>query len=154
MTYAAIATVCFSFAVYLLFAGTISANELVVAAVLASLTALWAHLIRTLARRRFAITAELLVHTFRGVADLLVGTCRAVPPVLMAVTSGASASRFQFSQFQYGRPDDPGDAARRAGSVLLASLAPDRFVIDLGTSRVLLHQFGRRDQEGDPRWLQ
>ncbi len=148
------ATLCACFAAYLLFAGTVSANEFVVAVVLASLAAVWAHLIRGLAPRQFAITAELLVHTLRGAADLVVGTCRAVPPVLLAATSDGSIGGFHLSPFQYGRPYDPVDAARRAGAVLIASLAPDRFVVEVGTGRVLLHQFTRGDDGRDPRWLQ
>lgn len=147
---------CVTFVMYLLFAGTISTNELVTAVILASLATGWAVLIRASSPRRFAYSREFLPPIARACASLLPATARIGALLFRIAAVGGTPGRSHLTDFHYGRRNDPMQRARRAVAVLLASLAPDRFVIDIDRSRrqVFIHNLSRRDHAPDSRWLE
>lgn len=148
---------CLGFGFYLLFAGTVSADELATAAVLASFATAWAALIRNAAAPvRFAVFRQLFAAGLRAVFGLVPATVRTWGTLLRAAVSGRSPSRATVADFRYGVEDDPRERSRRALAVLGASLAPDRFVVrvDPERSRVLLHDFGHPNRVPDAGWLQ
>jgi hypothetical protein len=68
---------------------------------------------------------------------------------------GGSPGRGPELPFLRGAEDDPEDRTRRASAVLIASLAPDNFVVRAPPhkDRVLMHTILSTDATRDPRWL-
>lgn len=147
---------CLTFAAYLLFAGTVSGHELVTAVVLAGLAAAWARFISGCSPLRFAASRQLAMPILRAVVGLFRATARTGKLLLKVAVAGGSPGRLHVTDFHYGRRNDGVQRSRRAVAVLLASLSPDRFVVEVDrTSRVvLIHDLVRRRHEPDPRWLE
>lgn len=146
---------CVSFALYLLFAGEISRHEITTGLVLAGLATVWTRLTRRTSPRNFALSYELANPLLRGLMRLLPATLATGVALLRIAAGGGPAGRFDSDDFDYGTPENAADRARRAFAVLLASFAPDRFVIDVrGRSwSVLTHVIVSSQREPDPRWL-
>jgi len=146
---------CIAFAIYLLFAGTISVTELMAAGVLASLAAAWAHAIRQCSRRPFSVASEQIMPVLRAVAGLFPATLRTCATLLKAVAAGGSPGRALRCRFEFGMAEDPRARTRRAVAVLCASLAPDSFVVtaDRAKGEVLIHSIDRSGRHRDPGWL-
>lgn len=143
-----------AFGTYLLFAGTISADELVTGTVLASLATLWAYVVRQNTHRRFSAAREQIRPVLRAVAGVVPATMRTSAVLLEAVTRGSSPGRTMRCRFRFGFSEDPRARSRRALAVLCASLTPDRFVVivERARSEALIHTIGSR-REPDPEWL-
>lgn len=152
---AILVTWCLVFAIYLLFAGTVSLHELVTALVLASLGAAWARLIRHCSPRQFSVSREMVPPVLRATGGLVSATAHTGKLLLKIVAAGGSPGRSHITDFHYGRRNDPAQRSRRAAAVLIASMSPDRFVVDVDrkSRTVLIHNLVRRDHEPDPQWL-
>jgi hypothetical protein len=143
------------FGLYLLFAGEVSRNELACAVVVATAGSVWTYSVRSGARRRFAAVWNagwVIVRTLARLAPATVSTGGAL---FEAAWSGASPGRSRSFAFEHGAEDDPQEGMRRANAVLCASLAPDRFVVNLARGEdALFHDLGSAGSEPDERWLQ
>lgn len=147
---------CLTFAAYLLFAGTVSVHELATAVVLAGLAAAWAQFIRGCSPLRFAASRQLAMPIVRAGVALFRATARTGKLLVKVAVAGGSPGRLHVTDFHYGRRNDGAQRSRRAAAVLLASLSPDRFVVEVDRKKrvVLVHNLVRRDHEPDPRWLE
>ena len=105
---AAIVIWCLCFIVYLIFAGTISRNELATALLLASLTTLWANAIGRNTEQFFVWRREALLPILRAVADVLPATLRTLARLLAAAATRRSAARTVTTAFHFGGKNDPG----------------------------------------------
>lgn len=146
---------CSASALYLLFAGTVSAHESAVAILLGALATPWAWLIRHRARRNFeAFQAHAgpWLHTLRGLNSATLRTAGVLSRVALA---GGSPGRTTRATFLRDREDAPRARSRRASAVLLASMAPDRFVLRErpGRDTVLMHELVAGEALPDPQWL-
>lgn len=142
---------------YLLFAGTLSASELLTGFVVATLAALWAHVIHATSLLRFSPAREQIAPVLRALAALFPATVRtgAVLGKVVAICGG-SPGRAIRSRFQFGFGEDPGQRTRLALVVLCtSSLAPNRVVVDVerGRGEALMHTVDRPGDEPDPEWL-
>lgn len=146
----------FVFAAYYLFAGSAGLHETVTAAILATLGTAWTLAIRAVAPNRFAMSREFATAVLLGLANLVTATACTAWLLFMVAAFGGAPGRSHAADFRFGDGDDPGERSRRALAVLLASLAPDRFVVLVNPERgqVLLHDLDPYDRELDPRWLQ
>lgn len=144
-----------SFALYLLFAGQLGAHEAWTGAAIASLTPLWARRVQARASRHFAVSRVHVAPWLRGLARLPPATLRTGIALLRALGSGTDLGHAQRWVFQRGREDDPVERGRRASAVMLASLAPESFVLrtDPGDGGVLIHALGEAVPQPDPLWL-
>lgn len=148
---------CSAYVTYLIFAGTLSADELGVAAVLASLSALWAYALRENSRRRFSAAWADIPPVLKALGGLYPAAARTGAVLLRTVARGGSPGRARPRRFRFGPADEARERGRRALAVLCASLAPDRFVVNVerGRSEALLHAVtGRTDRPPDPEWLE
>jgi len=143
-------------ATYLLFAAAVSIHELVTAVVIASLAAVWARLIRGCSRRRFLVIRQMVMPTLRAMAGFFRTTAQTGKLIFKVGVTGGSPGRLHVTDFHFGSRHDPAQRTRRAAAVLLASVAPDRFVVQVDPKKhaVLIHDLIRRDHEPDPRWLE
>jgi hypothetical protein len=130
-----IAIWCFACVIYLVFAGSLGTHELVVAAVLATLSTLWARAIRENSRRQFSAAREQVAPLLRAIGDLFPATLRSGAALLKAAARSGSPGRALSCRFHFGLDDEPRQRSRRAFSVLCASLAPNRFVINIERGR-------------------
>jgi hypothetical protein len=147
---------CVAFGSYLIFAGTISFNEVSTGAVVAALAAAWAYLISDRSRQRFGARREQVAPALRAVAGLGPATLHTAAILTRAGLHGGSPGRALRSPLRFGLEDDPGARSRRALAVLCASLAPDCFVVHLDhrRSEAVMHAIDRAERESDPEWLQ
>jgi multisubunit Na+/H+ antiporter MnhE subunit len=147
---------CLAFGVYLVFAGTVSLDEMATAVVVASLAALWAAVIRHASEQVFAFRRDAVAVVLRVLGNLIPATLQTFAQLLAAATFDQSPGRAQVTQFRFGTNDEPGERMRRAIAVLAASLTPDRFVVRIERDRneALIHRVGRADGAPDPQWLQ
>jgi hypothetical protein len=147
---------CVAFGSYLLFAGTISFNEVITGALAATLAAAWAYLVSSCSRRRFGAHLEQIAPGFRAAASLGPATLRTSAVLARVAVRGGSPGRAARNALRFGVCDDPAARSRRALAVLGASLAPDRFVIHLDhrRSEAIMHAIDRAERESDPEWLQ
>lgn len=147
---------CVAFGSYLLFAGTVSANELITAAAVAALASAWAYLISDCARQRFGAQHEQIVPALRALAGLAPATLRTALVLSRVATHGGTPGRALRNPLRFGVDDDPAARSRRALAVLGASLAPDRFVVHLDRRRseAVMHAIAQADRVSDPEWLQ
>ncbi len=147
---------CVAFGSYLLFAGTISFSELLTGVGLATLAVLFAHVVRENSRRRFSAAREQIRPLLRAVGDILPATGRTGAVLAAVVVCGGSPGRSMRSRFRFGLAEDPRQRTRRGLAVLCASLAPNRFVVDVERARgeALTHAVDRSSAEADPEWLQ
>jgi hypothetical protein len=146
---------CFAFGIYLLLAGTISANELITAGVLASLATAWAYLIRQSGCLQFTADREQILPVLGAVAGLLPATVRTGARLLSVSWRGGSPGRSERWRFHFGSADDPRARTRRALAVFCASLAPNRFVVHVDPTRneALMHGIDGAPSERDTAWL-
>jgi hypothetical protein len=156
MSMATVVIWCVGFGSYLIFAGTVSFDELITGAAVATLATAWAYLISGCARRRFGASREQIVPALRAIAGLAPATLRTAAILTGAALRGGSPGRALRSPLRFGVWDDPAARSRRALAVLCASLAPDRFVVhlDQGRSEAVMHAIGRAEREVNPEWLQ
>jgi hypothetical protein len=147
---------CVAFGSYLLFAGTVSFNELVTGAMVATLVTAWAYLISDSARRRFSAHREQIVPTLRALGSLGPASLRTTAVLIGVTLRGGSPGRATRNRLRFGVDDDPAARSRRALAVLGASLAPDRFVVNLDQRRseAVMHAVASAERESDPEWLQ
>jgi hypothetical protein len=147
---------CVAFGSYLLFAGTISFNELITGAGVATLVAAWSYLISECSRRRFGAHREQIAPVLRALAGLGTATLRTAIVLTGVAVRGGSPGRALRSPLRFGLCDDPAARSRRALAVLCASLAPDRFVVHLDHRRreAIMHAITHAKRESDPEWLQ
>lgn len=143
------------FALYLTLAGQVGLHEVGTGAAIASLTTLWTWRIQTRVPRHFKVSRAHLAPWLRGLARLLPATLRTGRALLRAMGSAKHPGHAHRWMFQQGREDDPVERGRRASAVMLASLAPDIFVLraDPGNGEVLIHALGEASPQPDPRWL-
>lgn len=146
---------CLSYAAYMLFAGTETADEFITAGVLASFAALWAFLIRRVSRRRFSLTWIGLQQVARSIGHLPVAVVRTAGVLTSAIVRGTSPGRFYEVQFRASQ-GGAAESTRRALAVLCASLAPDSFVVDAEPERNVasIHRIVPGHHSPDQRWLQ
>lgn len=146
---------CSAFAGYLLFAGTVSSHELSTSAVLASGAVLWAYAILRCSPRRYAMTLAHVIAWSKAIRGLVPAIVRTWIVLLQTAVLGGSPGRALEISFSRGPEDEPEDRARRASAVLIASLAPDSYVVRAaqGRDRVLIHTILRSNGARDPRWL-
>lgn len=139
-------------ALYLLFAGQFTADELAAAAACGLGTSLWAAAVRYVASRRYRFERGAIVAVGRALAGLLGATTRVAWALLKAAATGAGGE-IRAQPFVDGQLSDPADAGRRGVAILARSLAPDSFVLRerQGESRLELHVLTRTGK-GDPRW--
>lgn len=147
---------CITLATYLLFAGTISRNELVTAGLLAFLAAGWAFLIWRISIEHFATRVQHLPPILRAVRGLVPATARTAFVLLTVIAKLRTPGRAVGTRFRFGESADPVERSRRALAVLCASLAPDRFVvvIERGRAEAILHVLRQAKTEPDAEWLQ
>lgn len=147
---------CLAFSIYLVFAGTVSLNEMATAVVLASLVAAWAGVIRHTSLQVFAFRRDAVAVMLRALGDVIPATLRTLRQLLAAARNGESPAQAYVTQFRFGAKEEPRERMRRAVAVLAASLTPDRFVVRVEKNRneVLIHRIGRSRREADPQWLQ
>lgn len=144
-----------AFAVYLLFAGTVSLHELVTACVMASLASLWGYALREVSGERFAASLGQIPPMLRTLAGLPVATGRTGAILIAAAATGSIIGRAVRTRIEPGPRYDPAGRSRRALAVLAASLAPPRFVVafERGRAEAILHAIERVDAPPDPKWL-
>ncbi|KMO39462.1 hypothetical protein VQ02_10030 [Methylobacterium variabile] len=142
-------------ALYLLLAGEAGSHEVATGIVVASLMTAWAWRIRTAAKRHFRVSCAHLAPWGRALAGLGPATLRTGAVLARAILVGTHPGHAHRRPFRRGPEDEPAERARRAGAVLLASLAPDSFVLraDPGRDEVLIHALGETPPPADPRWL-
>ena len=150
---------CAILAIYLLFAGQISWHEVATGIVLATLTTAWAGIIRGASQRYFRFAPEFLAPLGRGLGQLLPAAFATGGVLVRVAFVGGGGGHAESHDFALGVRDDrfrqSVDRARRATAVLLASSAPDRFVVnvDRGSGTVLIHAIVPGERELDPQWL-
>lgn len=146
---------CFVFGTYLIFAGTLSVSELLTGVVVSALATVWAGLISASPARRFSAAKEQIRPALVAVAALFMATVRTGGVLAKVAVRGGSPGRSVRSRFRFGPREDPRARSRRAIAVLCASLAPNRFVVEVERSRgeALLHAV---DMSAAPNseWLQ
>jgi hypothetical protein len=147
---------CLAFGAYLLFAGTLSLDELITGAVLATLAAAWARTISACSWQRFAAAREQIMPVVRALGGVFPATLRTFAILLAVVVRGSSPGRAMATRFSFGLAEDPRQRSRRAIAVLCASLAPDRFVVNVERARAeaLIHGIEPGGRELDPGWLE
>ena len=150
-----IAIWCLIFGLYLLLAGEVSRNEVVVAFALTSFATAWARLIRACTERHFSGRLDLGRALVRPLAHLPRATAQTGLVLGRVVWRGGSPGRAGRARFSCGAKDDAREASRRALAIIGSSLAPDRFVVDVDCNNrtALLHDLVRSDREPDERWL-
>jgi multisubunit Na+/H+ antiporter MnhE subunit len=146
---------CLALGTYLLFAATISVSELLAGFIVAALAALWAHVIHASSVRRFSPAREQIAAVLRALAAIFPATVRTSAVLSKVAICGGAPGRSMRSRFRIGFGEDPGQRTRRALIVLCASLAPNRFVVDVerGRGEALMHAIDRLGGEPDPEWL-
>lgn len=144
-----------AFALYLLFAGRLGGSEVAAGAALATLATGWAAFVRRCGERSFRGWRAHGRPVLRALAHLAPATLRSGIVLLRVAARGGSPARPMPCAFVRGGRDDPHDCARRATALLIASLAPDSFVLRAAPDRsdVLLHGIFGPPADPDPRWL-
>jgi Na+/H+ ion antiporter subunit len=147
---------CLAFGSYLLFAGTVSVTELVTGLALGVFAASWATLIRENSRPRFGAAREQVAPLLSALAALWPATVRTGSVLCKVAVCGGALGRSIRARFKPGSRAQPRQCMRRALAVLCASLAPNRFVVDLerGRGEALLHAIDGSSEQADPEWLQ
>jgi hypothetical protein len=140
---------------YLAFAGTFGISELAMAVCCGILAVMWSCLVRRHSQRRFRFTRALYDFAAQTPRLLLTGTSRTTGVLLKVVILGTHrAGRALKVEFDPGRRDSGRDRSRRVLAVLIASLAPDSFVVRLDRGRTaLLHSIVAPQSVRDPRLL-
>jgi hypothetical protein len=134
--------------VYLALAGTLSAAEIATGFVAAGCGAALSSLLARLGRRKFSLRAPWPWLMARVLMMLVSDT----------VKVGAALARASFTRgpgLCLNQPFSPGgeDAAgRRALVTLLASITPDRFVLDIEQRQLALHRLVPAPPDADPQW--
>ncbi|AWN53554.1 hypothetical protein [Methylobacterium sp. 17Sr1-1] len=142
-------------ALYLLLAGEASTHEIATGIVVASLVTAWAGRIRTGAKRHFRFSRAHLAPWGRALWGLGPATLRTGAALTRVILVGTHLGHAHRRPFRRGPEDEPAERARRAGALLLASLAPDSFVLraDPGRDEALIHALGETPPPADPLWL-
>ena len=140
-------------AVYVLFSGQFSPEEVAFAAGCGLVAAVWSASLRRAASVKLKFQWDAAIALAHAVAGLPSGTWRSGLKFARAAKTGiggASSAR----PFVHGRIDDPRDAGRRAIAVLALSLAPDKFVLrtPVGRDEIELHELDTAQPKGDARW--
>jgi len=146
-------TWCLSGAVYLLFAGQVSADEVATAVVLATLATVWSVVIRRCSQVHFGHAPHLTAALLRAMRDLMPAAMRVGLILVRSAGQRASPGRAVRAAFAPGRAGDPAARTRRAVALLAASLAPDRLVIATDANEAHLHVLGELSHAPDARWL-
>lgn len=146
---------CLAFATYLLFAGRVSLDEVLTAGVVSCLATSWTFLVRRTSQLRFAFTVGAVSHLLRALSRLPSGAARAGGVLIKIAGQGGSPGRPEERRFRYGGTGAV-HRTRRALVVLGASLAPDRFVVEIVHARdiALLHDVLRGSRVLDEWWLE
>jgi multisubunit Na+/H+ antiporter MnhE subunit len=146
---------CLAFAVYLLFAGTVSFNELVTSLLLAGAASLWAYVIRRVSSVRFAASWDGARHFLRALTTIPLAIARTALVFAKVIVKGGEPGRAHANPFFQGATS-AGERTRHAAAVLGASLTPDRFVVTVNREHdtALVHEIVGDERELDHRWLQ
>ncbi|HET7307575.1 MAG TPA: hypothetical protein VFK24_07155 [Gammaproteobacteria bacterium] len=146
---------CSACAGYLLFAGTVSIHELATSAALACGAVAWAWTILHCSPRRFKMTFAHVTAWLKAIGGLVPASARTFMVLVRIAALGGSPGRAPELPFLRGAEETPEESARRAAAVLIASLAPDSFVVRAPPEkdRVLMHTIVHKDPARDPRWL-
>jgi multisubunit Na+/H+ antiporter MnhE subunit len=149
-------TWCLSLGTYLLFAGTISLTEFLAGLACATVLTGWARVIRRHSGRHFVAAREQIWPVLAALADLVPATGHTGIVLAKAAIAGGSPGCSRRFRFRFGADDDPSDRTRRAIAILIASLAPNRFVVDAERNRgfALMHAIDGSQGETDAEWLQ
>jgi multisubunit Na+/H+ antiporter MnhE subunit len=144
-----------AFAVYLLFAGTVSFNELVTGLLLAGAASLWAYVIRRVSSVRFAASRDGARHFLRALTTIPLALARTAFVFAKVIAKRGEPGRSHANPFVQGAAS-AGERTRRAAAVLCASLTPDRFVVAIHREHdaAFVHDIVGHDRELDHRWLQ
>lgn len=149
-------TACATFAVYLLFTGTVSWSEAITAAILSVGSGAGAVLLTRVSDHHFTFTAQHTVAWGRALASMPSATVRtsmALAGVLLQ--SPSYPGRADTRPFRPGKEAEPCDRARRVTAVLAGSLTPSTFVVNVPLQRgeVLLHGIAHKPPVTDPEWI-
>lgn len=147
---------CTIFAIYLLFAGQISRHEVLTGIVLASLATAWARIVAAASQRHFRFALAFSRPLGRGLGHLISAALVTSGVLARVAVLGDRAGHAEVHRFiGSGTFRPPADRARRAIAVLLASCAPDRFVVNIDhhSGTVLIHAIVPGERELDPQWL-
>ncbi len=138
---------------YLLCAGVTTADEDIAAAIAAGLAACYATLIRTKARRRFALGAPWHRVIGTPMLQLAPDAWRVALVLARSLIGPADRGRMARQPFRHGG-DDPADAGRRALVTLAISVAPNTYAADLPdeAGALLLHQLRQAPSSSDREW--
>jgi hypothetical protein len=149
------ATWATGFAPYLLAAGQASVHEAVTGAFVAVGATVFTCLLSGMSARRFCWSVSAFRPAVAALANLPKGTGRTAVALWRAVTTDGTQARSPAVPFDYGPENGEKARTRRALAVLLATLAPDRFVVTLasGKGQALLHAIVPLDHPVDRRWL-
>jgi hypothetical protein len=101
----------------------------------AILAAIWAHVIHATSLIRFSPAREQIAPVLGALAAVFPATVRTGAVLGQVAICGGSPGRSMRSRFQFGVGENPGQRMRRALVVLCASLAPNRFVVDVERGR-------------------
>ena len=140
-------------AVYLLFAGQVSADEIASAIIVGGAATGWSIAVRHASARRFGFDRAAVVVSCRALLGLPAATFRVGAKLVRAIARPARG-HVRPQTFVYGARDRPEDSGRRAIATLAASLAPDSFVLRMSEPRnqIEIHVFAGKPPRSDPRW--
>lgn len=140
-------------ATYLLFAGSVSADEVVAGALCAASAVLWWVATRRTSAHTFAFGPGCWAAAWRALRGLP-GATLSVATMVLRTRAGGQVGEVTSCFFDNGRRTDPSDGGRRAIGVLAASLAPDSFVLRTPVERdeIIIHAVVAREPPKDPRW--
>ena len=145
-------------AVYELFAGQFSADELGAAGVCGLVAALWSASLRRAGPVRFRFEEGTFGAVARAVGGLPAATGGVALVLGRAIAGSGPAARepghVVHKALVPGRRRDQADAGRRAIAVLAQSLAPDSFVVRTPEAReeIEVHQLVARSTRANARW--
>lgn len=139
--------------VYLVFAGQLTTDELVAAALIGLAGALWWFSVQRKAQVRLRLEPAAAGAAVRAVVGLP-QACVRVAARFCAIITGGKGGRIVEEAFETGRQNEPRDFGRRAVALLAASLAPDSFVVrvDKEAHRLRSHVVLTHPQPSHPRW--
>lgn len=121
-------TWCVAAGAYLLFAGQVSADELVASIIAGFCAGAWLALLRRRAQVQFELRLAVVPALMRAVAALP-GACAKVGVALFRSAITGRGGVIIAQGFDTGRQNEAHEVGRRGAAMLLASLAPDGYVV-------------------------
>lgn len=138
---------------YLLFAGQLTTDELVAAALIGLAGALWWSSVQRTAEVQVSLEAGAAGAAMRALAGLPLA-CVRVAGRFCVIVAGGKGGRIVAEAFDAGRQNEATEVGRRAVALLAASLAPDSFVVrvDKEAHRLRSHVILAHPSAAHPRW--